>query len=308
MTYRQFSSTVWPGPNARTPARWTSSPVSSFSFLRSTAAFACPFESSNRIINTQTVCILTPSGLHSSAETLFESSHRASQLATPSLGAHNHAPNTVSFRTPFLESHRVLQALMSSLTAIVERPPPRGRTSPTISTPPSLMSRDDTGGLSTSPPAAAATTTTTKKRPPSDALSLLKHRPGFDGAALGSPAAAASETDPAIANVFYGLKPIPEVVPAQKSRSGRGGSRTASAASRSSRRVTARTGSPTGSAAVRPSTAGGREVGGGKSTLSRMGKELVHSGEIGRVGLRGGEGDGEGGAGALGTRLLAAGR
>lgn len=210
----------------------------------------------------------------------------------------------------------MLQALVSSLAAIVERPPPAARVRNTPSTPASLSG--DNIGPSTSPDAAAAAATTKKKKKvPSDALSLLKHRPGLDGAALGSPAAspaspAASESDPAIANVFYGLKPLPEVVSAQKSPPGRGRSKTASAASRSSKRVTARTaqtGSPTGSAAARPSTAGGvRAMGGGKSTLSRTGKELVYTGEIGRIGLREGGGDGEGGAGALRSRLLAAGR
>lgn len=213
--------------------------------------------------------------------------------------------NTVPFRTNRLTLHRVLQALMSSLAAIVERPPPAARARSTTSTPPSL-SRDNTG-LSTSPPATTAATATHKKRPPPDALCLLTHRPGIDGAALGSPAAApaspaASETDPAIANVFYGLKPLPEAVPAQRSPSRRGGSK-------SSRRVTARaakTGSPTGSAAARPSTAGAgaRAVGGGKSTLSRTGKELIYSGEIRGVGIN----KGEGGAGALRARILAAGR
>lgn len=205
---------------------------------------------------------------------------------------------------------------MASLKAIAERPSPRGR-APHTSTPPSLKS--DNAGLTSTP--AAAATNNTKKRPPPDALSLLKHRPGFDGAALGSPAAApaspaagasASETDPAIANVFYGLKPSPEAVPAKKIPPGRVGSKTTSAASRSSRRVTARTaksGSPMGSAAVRPLTAGGgRAVGGGKSTLSRTGKDLVYSGEIGGIGARGRESAGEGGAGALSTRILAAGR
>lgn len=236
---------------------------------------------------------------------------KKSQLAVPSRDASKHRS---LLRANLLNLHRVLQALMSSLAALVERPPPGAHGRATTSTLPSL-SRDNTG-LSTSSPATAATRQ--KKRPPPDALSLLAHRPGIDGAALGSPAAApaspaASETDPAIANVFYGLKPLPEAVPAQRSPSRRGGSTTASAASRSSRRVTARTaktGSPTGSAAARPSTAGagGRAMGGGKSTLSRTGKELIYSGEIRGIGLKEGEGDGEGGAGALSARILAAGR
>lgn len=211
---------------------------------------------------------------------------------------------------------------MASITAIVGRTSPGGAalnssTSPQLRRESTGLST--TGLLSTSPSFATTTTITTKKGPPPDALSLLKNRPGIDGAPLGSPAAAPAspgggggvEDDPAIANVFYGLKPLPEAEPAPKKRGG--GSKSASAASRHSRRVTARTakgvspsGSPAGArTAARPLSAGrGRAVGGGKATLSRTGKELVCSGEIGRIGAREGSGDGNGGQGALSTRVL----
>lgn len=211
-------------------------------------------------------------------------------------------------------SRLYVQALMASITAIVERPSPVGAARSGRTLPQSRREQTEPSG---SPSFASTTTTTPKKRPPPDALSLLKNRPGIDGAPLGSPAASPSsggggvEDDPAIANVFYGLKPVPMAEPAPQKRRGGGGSKTASA----SRRVTARAvkgASSSGSAAAaagtgaaRPLSAGrGRAVGGGKSTLSRTGKELVCSGEIGGVGVREGDGDGNGGEGALSTRVL----
>lgn len=200
---------------------------------------------------------------------------------------------------------------MASITAIAERPSPGGSA---LKSRTSLQWRREETGLSGSPSVATTTTTTTKKSRPPDALSLLKNRPGIDGAPLGSPAASPAspghggvEDDPAIANVFYGLKP-PAADPVPQKRRGGGGK-----AAPALRRVTARAatgGSPSGSTAAgagaaRPLSAGrGRAVGGGKSTLSRTGKELVCSGGIGGVGVRGGGGDGNGGEGALSSRVL----
>lgn len=220
---------------------------------------------------------------------------------------------------------------MASLEAIVDREPPsEGKTTSPASTPPSL--RRDKTGL----PTASSYPPTLKRGPPPDALSLLKSRPGLDGTPLGSPTIvlappgtggiSLAESDPVIANAFHGLKPLPQEsaltgpVPHKVGGSGKGRAKTASAAARSARRVTAgavKKGSPAGSTAAgsgaaaragfgaRPSTAGAaRSAGGGTFMLSRTGKELVCTGQVGRVGVRGGEGDGEGGGGALGARLL----
>lgn len=210
------------------------------------------------------------------------------------------------------QTSRFVQALVASISALVERPS-RGEAALNSSTSP--QSTREGAGLLGSPSfaAAAATTTTkaTKRTPPPDALSLLKNRPGVNGAPLGSPAASPAvgvEDDPAVANVFYGLKPLPAAETAPQKRKG-GGIKTATA----SRKITAKTakGAPSsgstaaGAGAARPLSAGrARAVGGGKSTLSRTGKELVCSGEVGRVGVREGNGDGHGGEGALSTRVL----
>lgn len=204
---------------------------------------------------------------------------------------------------------------MASITAIVERPSPLGAARNGKTSPQPESEEIEPSG---SPSFAATNAKTAKKGPPPDALSLLKNRPGIDGAPLGSPTASPSggggggvEDDPAIANVFYGLKPLPVAEPAPQKRRGGGGRKTASA----SRRVTAKVakGAPSssgsaaaaGTGAARPLSAGrGRAVGGGKSTLSRTGKELVCSGEIGGVGARQGDGDGNGGEGALSARVL----
>lgn len=132
----------------------------------------------------------------------------------------------------------------------------------------------------------------TIKRGPPEALALLKTRPGIDGAPLGSPAAAATaaatasaatETEPAIANAFFGLKPLPQT-PTSTGRT-------------ASRKVKART-----KAVGVSSAAAAKTVGGGREALARTGKELMLAGNVRRVG-RGGAGDGGGGEGALSTRL-----
>ncbi|CAM9286904.1 unnamed protein product [Ectocarpus fasciculatus] len=186
-----------------------------------------------------------------------------------------------------------LQALMASLAAIAERAPPGGAPATGSSASPSL---------SRNPASISPTTTSSKKNnkknkkgAPPDALSLLKNRPGIGGAPLGSPAAAPSsptgsavDADPAIANAFYGLKPLPEAAaPVSPSAAGSGRDR--------AKTVAARTAKKGGS-----SPGGSRAVGGGKITLSRTGKELVGAGEVGCVGVPGGEG----GPGALSARLL----
>ncbi|CAN0261430.1 unnamed protein product, partial [Ectocarpus sp. 13 AM-2016] len=190
-----------------------------------------------------------------------------------------------------------LQALMASLTAIVERAPPGGAPAASSFTPPSL-SRSP---ASRSPVSSKKNKKNkkNKKGAPPGALALLKNRPGIDGAPLGSPAAAPSsptgsvvDADPTIANAFYGLKPLPEAVepvsPSAAAGSGRDRAKTA-----------ARTAKKGGAPSV-SSPGGSRAVGGGKTTLSRTGKELVGAGEVGCVGIPGGER----GTGALSTRLL----
>lgn len=181
---------------------------------------------------------------------------------------------------------------MASLTAIVERAPPGGAPAAGSSASPSL---------SRSPASISPTSSKknkkNKKGAPPDALALLKNRPGIDGAPLGSPAAAPSsptgsviDADPAIAN--YGLKPLPEAVapvsPSAAAGSGRDRAKTAA-------RTAKKGGSPSAS-----SPGGSRAMGGGKTTLSRTGKELVGAGEVGCVGVPGGGG----GTGALSARLL----
>ncbi|CAM9264236.1 unnamed protein product [Ectocarpus sp. 4 AP-2014] len=187
-----------------------------------------------------------------------------------------------------------LQALMASLTAIVERAPPGGAPAAGSSASPSL-SRSPASRS----PTSCKKRKNNKKGAPPDALALLKNRPGIDGAPLGSPAAAPSspagsavDADPAIANAFYGLKPLPEAVapvsPSAAAGSGRNRAKTAA-------RTAKKGGSPAAS-----SPGGSRAVGGGKTTLSRTGKELVGAGEVGCVGVPGGEG----GMGALSARLF----
>ncbi|CAM9385190.1 unnamed protein product [Hapterophycus canaliculatus] len=185
-----------------------------------------------------------------------------------------------------------LQALMASLKATIDCASSGGKTTSPVSTPPSAT---------TTVPALSSSPATVQRGRPPDALSLLKCRPGLDGTPLGSPTTApalpgagvvsSAESDPAIANAFHGLKPLPSESVANTSPSG-------SAAATSGAVAVAGAGS-------RPSTAGAaRTAGGGKSMLSKTGKELVYTGQIGRVGVRGRVGDGEGGGGALSARLL----
>lgn len=182
---------------------------------------------------------------------------------------------------------------MASLTAIVERAPPGGVPAAGSSASPSL-SRNPASRS----PTSSKKNKKNKKGAPPDALSLLKNRPGIDGAPLGSPAAAPSsptgsaiDADPTIANAFYGLKPLPEAVATvSPSAAGSGRDRAKTAA-----RPAKNGGSPSASSRL-----GSRAVGGGRTTLSRTGKELVGAGEVGCVGVPGGEG----GTGALSARLL----
>ncbi|CAM9833334.1 unnamed protein product, partial [Scytosiphon promiscuus] len=183
-----------------------------------------------------------------------------------------------------------LQALMTSLKAITDRAPSGGKSSSPAGTPPSRRHQETGPSATMTRTTLSSSPTVAKKGRPPDALSLLNSRPGLDGAPLGSPTTALAragsggvcsvESDPTIANAFHGLKPLPSEsglegpVHHKPVGSNKGRAKTASAASRSARRVATRTVKKGSSSA--PSTAGAvRTVGGGKSMLSRTGKELV---------------------------------
>lgn len=180
---------------------------------------------------------------------------------------------------------------MASLAAIGERCTPGNHAAAAI---PERYSR--AGGLQE---AARRTSISPTKNAPPEALALLKARPGIDGAPLGSPAVIAAatsestETDPIIANAFFGLKPLP--ASPQGPTSSTGGNRR----NKTSRRMAART-KELGSTPA--AAAGTKAAGGGRAALVRTGKELVHAGEVGCVGT-GGIGDGAGGQGKLSARI-----
>lgn len=184
-----------------------------------------------------------------------------------------------------------LQVLMASLAAICERPAPGAQFSSAIATRLAYAEKPrHKFGLS---PALAP-------QGPPEALHLLRSQPGIGGVPLGSPSATAAgsgtaDTDPAIANAFRTLEPLRS--PARHPDA------EINDLSSSRRPTPARKKglhSRPRSATLREETAGR-----GKITLARVGKTLVNTGDIRRVGSPG-EGDGGGGEGAMITRLLTA--